>query len=279
MRPDRGSQARQSPSFDKYPIVNGLHGNEPESHQVKYVTAAFETLWGIYAWLVFLTCTVVTLIGVTIVPGAGLRQRLAKFTCRAPFRLGFVPVDVRGLERLPPGHSVVVANHASYVDGPLLKGFLPARFSFVIKGEMRNIPVVHFLLRRAGSRFVERFAAAGSARDARQIVRAAQGGQSMAFFPEGTFVAEPGVGRFRPGAFVAAVRGSMPVVPVAISGTRRMLPAGHALPRPARLKVEILEPIAPTGAAFADHRTLAEAARQRILAALDEPDRLENDRH
>jgi 1-acyl-sn-glycerol-3-phosphate acyltransferase len=245
---------------------------------VKYVTAALEALWGVYASAVFLTCTIITLIGVTVVPGAGLRQHLAKLTCRTPFRLAFVPVDVIGLERLPPGHSVVVANHASYVDGPLLKGFLPARFSFVIKGEMRNIPVVHFLLRRSGSRFVERFTAAGSARDARQIVRAAQGGQSMAFFPEGTFIAEPGVGRFRPGAFVAAARGSMPVVPVAISGTRRMLPAGRALPRPARLRVEILEPILPTDATFADHRTLAEIARQHILAALDEPDLLENDR-
>lgn len=245
---------------------------------MKYVTAALEALWGVYAWAVFLTCTILTLIGVTVVPGAELRQHLAKFTCRTPFRLAFIAVDVAGLERLPPGHSVVVANHASYVDGPLLKGFLPARFSFVIKGEMRNVPIVHFLLRRSGSRFVERFAAAGSTRDARQIVRAAQGGQSMAFFPEGTFVAEPGVGRFRPGAFVAAVRGSMPVVPVAISGTRRMLSAGRALPRPARLRVEILEPIPPTDAAFADHRTLAEVARQRIIAVLDEPDLLENDR-
>lgn len=245
---------------------------------MKYVTAALETLWGIYAWAVFLACGVFTLIGVTIVPAAGLRQHLSTITCRAPFRLAFVPVDIRGLERLPAGHSVVVANHASYVDGLLLKGFLPARFSFVIKGEMRNIPVVHYLLRRSGSRFVERFTAAGSARDARQIVRAAQGGQSLAFFPEGTFIGEAGVGRFRPGAFVAAVRGSMPVVPVAISGTRRMLPAGRALPRPARLTIEILEPIPPTDAAFANHRTLAETARQRILAVLDEPDLLENDR-
>lgn len=245
---------------------------------MKYVTAALETLWGVYAWAVFLTCAIVALIGVTLVPGTTLRQHLARLTCRGPFRLAFVPVDVRGLERLPAGHSVVVANHASYVDGPLLKGFLPARFSFVIKGEMRRIPVVHFLLRRSGSRFVERFTTAGSARDARQIVRAAQDGQSLAFFPEGTFIEEPGVGRFRPGAFVAATRGSIPVVPVAISGTRRMLPAGRALPRPVRLTLEILEPIAPTDAAFAGHRTLAETARQRILAALGEPDLLENDR-
>jgi 1-acyl-sn-glycerol-3-phosphate acyltransferase len=190
--------------------------------------------------------------------------------------LAFVPVETRGLDALPDGHCVVVANHASYVDGPLLRAFLPPRFSFVIKGEMRDIPIVHFLLRRAGSRFVERFTAAGSTRDARQIVKAAQGGQSLAFFPEGTFVDTAGIGRFRPGAFVAATRGEMPVVPIAISGTRHMMPSRRYLPRPCRLRIEVLAPIAVDDPAFADHRLLAAESRRRIIAVVGEPDLLEN---
>jgi 1-acyl-sn-glycerol-3-phosphate acyltransferase len=243
---------------------------------VKYVTRLLQGLWGIYAWAVFLTCVLFSLIVVTFVPGLAARQRLVKGTARAAFALSFVRVDVDGLDKLPAGHCVVVANHASYVDGFLLKGYLPARFSFVIKGEMRDIPIVHFLLRRAGSRFVERYTAAGSARDARHIVKAAQGGESMGFFPEGTFLKERGVGRFRPGAFVAAIRGAMPVVPIAIAGTRRMLPAGRILPRPGPLLVTVLEPIEPGASEFAHHKQLAEAARQRVLAVLDEPDLLEN---
>jgi 1-acyl-sn-glycerol-3-phosphate acyltransferase len=220
---------------------------------------------------VFLICALIALIVVTLAPGTGARQQVLTMASRAVFRCSGVPVRVTGLERLPAGHSVVVANHASYVDGPLLKGFLPARFSFVIKGEMRDIPFVHFLLRRGGSRFVERYTAAGSARDARHIVRAARGGESLAFFPEGTFRAPPGLGRFRPGAFVAATRGGMPVVPVAISGTRHMLPAGRLLPRPCRLHIEILDPIPADDPVFSDHRALAECARRRIALALDEP--------
>jgi 1-acyl-sn-glycerol-3-phosphate acyltransferase len=196
---------------------------------------------------------------------------------RALFVLSGIKVDLVGTENIPAGNAVVVANHASYVDGPLLRAYLPERFSFVIKGEMRNIPVVHFLLRRAGARFVERFSSSGSARDARQIVKAAKEGQSLTFFPEGTFVAEPGIGRFRPGAFSAAIMGEMPVVPVAISGTRDMMPAGRILPRPCRLRIEYLPPIAIDDPAFTDNRQLAEMARQRILAVLDEPDLLEKD--
>lgn len=242
---------------------------------MKYVTRLFEAIWGLYAWIVFLICVLVALIVVTFVPSLAARRWITVGAARAAFVLTATPVDVRGLANLPDGHSVVVANHASYVDGPLLKGYLPARFSFVIKGEMQNVPVVHFLLRRSGSRFVDRFTAAGSARDARRIVKAAQDGQSLAFFPEGTFVEEPGVGRFRPGAFVAATRGEMPVVPIAISGTRDMMPSGNMLPRPRRLTIDILEPIPTSHAAFSDHRELAQEARRRVLAVLGEPDLLE----
>lgn len=244
---------------------------------MKYVTRLLEGLWGAYAWIVFGVCCLLSLIVVTVVPGLPARLWFATAASRAVFVFTGIRVELNGLENLPPGHSVVVANHASYVDGPLLKGYLPSRFSFVIKGELRNIAIAHFVLRRAGQRFVERKLQAGSSRDAREIVKAAKEGHSLAFFPEGTFREEPGVGRFRPGAFVAAVRGEMPVVPVAISGTRDMLPHGHVLPRPRKVRIDILEPIAPDDPAFADHRELAETARQRILAVLDEPDLLEND--
>ncbi len=93
-------------------------------------------------------------------------------------------------------------------------------------------------------------------------------------FPEGTFVKEPGVGRFRPGAFVAAARGGLPVVPVAIHGTRYMLPSGRILPRWNQITIDILPPISTDEPGFTDSRKLAEASRQRILQALGEPDLL-----
>jgi 1-acyl-sn-glycerol-3-phosphate acyltransferase len=232
------------------------------------------SLFGLYAILVFSLCVLFSLVVAIIVPGLERRRRLAAGAARASFLLSGIRPQISGLENLPDGSCVVVANHASYVDGVLLKGFLPARFSFVIKGEMRNIPVAHFLIRRSGARFVERFKSSESARDARQIVKAARGGESLCFFPEGTFLEEPGVGRFRAGAFMAAIKGDMPIVPVAIFGTRRMMGAGHALPRPVPVRVEILPPILPDDPAFGDHHTLAESARQRILAVHEEPDLL-----
>ena len=237
-----------------------------------FVTRCREILFGTWGWIVFSLCVVFGLLVALLVPGTDRRMRYLAGTCRAVFVLSGADVRIEGLENLPEGHSVIVANHASYLDGVLLKGYLPGRFSFVIKGEMRDIPIVHFLLRRAGSKFVERFEAAGSARDARAIVKAAKGGDSMAFFAEGTFREYPGVARFRPGAFVAAIKGEMPVVPVVIWGTREMHPGDPKLPKPVPLRLAILPAIAPTDAAFADHRQLAETTRQQIIAVLGEPD-------
>lgn len=238
------------------------------------IRVTLHAIWGIYAWLVFGLCALTALVLVAIVPGQPRRDRITTAAARAVFILAGVKTTVNGSENLPDGNSVVVANHASYVDGPLLKAYLPPRFSFVIKGEMRDIPVVHFLLRRSGSRFVERHSHEGSARDARAIVKAAKSGQGLAVFPEGTFRLEPGVGRFRAGAFAAARQGDMPVVPVAISGTRHILPAGRFLPRPGPIVIDILPPIMPADPEFSDGKRLAEAARQRVIATLGEPDLL-----
>jgi len=234
----------------------------------------FGLLFGIYAWIVFAICVLAAIVFTLVLPGLDRRRRWVTVCAWLPFRLTGITTRVRGLEKIPAGECVVVANHASYLDGVLLQGYLPPRFSYVIKGEMGRIPVVSLLLRRIGSKFVERFDASGSVRDARQLLKAATAGESLAFFPEGTFVAEQGLGRFRAGAFAAAIKAGVPVVPVVISGSRRILPANALFPRHGHLRIDILNPIDRSDPAYGDSRALAVAARQKILAALDEPDLL-----
>ena len=231
-------------------------------------------LYAAYAWLAFLGCVLVAVIGALLLPGLERRRRWVTASARASLWLCAIPAMIDGMERLPQGHCIVVANHASYLDGVILQAFLPPRFSYVIKGEMQNVPVVHFLLRRIGAKFVERFVASGSARDARALLKAAAAGESLAFFPEGTFVSEPGLGRFRSGAFAAAIKGELPIVPLVIVGARNVLPGGTLLPKPGRLTIHVLDAIPPTHAAFASSAALAETARQRILRVLGEPDLL-----
>lgn len=230
--------------------------------------------FGIYAWLAFVLCVLSGILFALMLPGLDRRRRWVTASARATFHLTRIPVEVCGLDNLPPGHCVVVANHASYADGVVLFGYLPPRFSFVIKGEMQKFPGVNFLLKRIGARFVERFDASGSARDARHLLKAASSGESLAIFPEGTFEPYPGLDRFRAGAFAAAINAGVPVVPTVISGSRDVYPGGRVLPRHGRLRIDVLTPIEPGDPAFSDSAALAELSRQRILEVLDEPDLL-----
>lgn len=235
-------------------------------------TGAF--LFAIYAWLAFILSVLSGIVFALLLPGLERRRRWVSASARASFLLTGMSVKVRGLEKLPQGHCIVVANHASYIDGVLLFGHLPPRFAFVIKGEMKRLPLAGFILRRIGAKFVERFEASGSARDARDLLKAASSGESLAFFPEGTFLPYPGLERFRAGAFAAAIKGGLPVIPAVISGSRQVLPARHILPRHGHMSIEVLNPIEPGDPAFENSRDLAELARQRILEVLDEPDLL-----
>ncbi len=91
------------------------------------------------------------------------------------------------------------------------------------------------------------------------------------FFPEGTFDETVGLKRFHSGAFTAAMRGGMPVVPAVIRGARRAMPIHTIIPRPGRIEFEILEPLPVTGPdVTADG--LRDEARRRMLARLDYPD-------
>ena len=227
--------------------------------------------YGICALAAFaLLFTFATLLAL-LVPRLEWRRRLTHWLARLALPVLGIRLAVDGLERLPEGSCVVVANHSSYLDGIVMKAALPPRFSFVIKREAASMPVAGFLLKRIGSEFVDRHSEGGRRRDAMRVLRRAEEGEALVFFPEGTFDELPGLKRFHIGAFAAAVRGAMPVVPVVIHGARRALPNRAIIVRPGRVRIEILEPVAvPAAARAADE--LRVAARRRILARLDEPD-------
>jgi 1-acyl-sn-glycerol-3-phosphate acyltransferase len=229
-----------------------------------------DRLYGVWFVSVFCSAALITLGLVACTPGMHRRRLIARHGARLVFRITGAWPDIAGLPHLPREAAVVVANHASYLDGILLTAVLPHNFNFVIKREMTGVPLVHFFLRRLGAHFVERFDAHKGALDTRRIMQAATDGGSLAFFPEGTFRPEPGLGRFQNGAFSVAARAGMPLVPLVIKGTRAMLPAERWLPRPARLSIRIQQPVF----AAADPLQAREICRQIILAELGEPDLL-----
>ena len=228
--------------------------------------------YGTYCWLAFLVLTLVSLTAMLVVPGLDRRRRIARVTARSVFFAWGVRLSAVGIERLPSGRCVVVANHASYLDGLVLTATLPARFAFVIKKEMDRVPLANLLLRRIGSEFVDRHDRHKGAMDARRMLRRASEGQALVFFPEGTFSKVPGLLRFHTGAFATAVRAQCAVVPAAIRGTRTVLASNRFIPTPARVEIEVLAILMPQPEHPEAAAQLRDRARSLMLEQLGEPD-------
>jgi len=230
-------------------------------------------VFGVCRLLVFALLFLTTAVTAPLVPGLTRRRRVVSAFARAGLRTLGLDVDIDGLDQLPAGSCVLVANHGSYLDGLVMQAMLPPRFAFVIKREAERAPLVGWLLRLIGSEFLARHHRGERHRDARRLMRRAEEGQSLVFFPEGTFTSDAGLRKFHMGAFATAMRAGRPLVPAVIHGARRALPNDARIPRPGRIRVEVLEPLRVDAARDAIE-TLRDAARHSILARLDEPDLL-----
>lgn len=230
-----------------------------------------ELLYGGYAWCVYGLLTLPAVAGIMLLPGVERRWRVVGAIARACVRLCGIRLRVTGLEHLPAGPAIFVANHASYVDGIVLAAALPLPLGFVAKQELAAHPLAGPLLRRLGAAFVERFDARQGVDDVRRLAEAA-GVRPLLFFAEGTFTRHPGLLPFRLGAFQIAVQNHLAVTPVALAGTREVLRDESWLPRRAELRVSIGAPIAPTGEGWQAALQLRDATRAAILADCGEAD-------
>jgi len=227
----------------------------------------------IYAVVVFIVLAIGVLLLILPVPRLGLRRRMVRRAARLWLAMAGLRLSVLNADHLPASPCIVVANHSSYLDGIVMCAALPPAFGFVIKREMSRVPLANLLLRRIGAHYVDRGQGQRGARDTRKLLKKANSGGALAFFPEGTFSRQPGLMRFRSGAFVVAARARMGIVPVAIRGTRAALPPGSLWLRCGRIDVELAPPqAAPASTQESAVVQARESARRAILERIPEPD-------
>ena len=179
---------------------------------------------------------------------------------------------VIGLQRLPPPNisAVMIANHSSFLDAVVLLATIPGDYRFVTNHLAAGRPLLGTIIRKSGHLVVDRRSMRSRAACARAIEGTLTAGTSLMLFPEGTR-GRRGLLPFHLGAFRAAVKTARPVIPIAIEGTRQMLPRDLRLAERGPLAVHVLAPIPGDGSVTGHAARLRDAARAAIAAALVTP--------
>jgi 1-acyl-sn-glycerol-3-phosphate acyltransferase len=231
--------------------------------------AAF--LYACYWWAVIALLAPFVWILVMVLPKPAWRWAALRIGARGAFWLTGTTFAVERQAELP-AQAIVVTNHASYIDGLAMAAALPGEMSFVAKRELARQPIARLALQALGTLFVERSDVEKSVEDVRQAADAARIGKRLVFFPEGTLTRAPGLMPFKLGAFAVAASAGVPIVPVAIRGTRSILRGGHWFPRQGRITVTVGKAVPPRGVDLAEAARLRDAVRAIVLESCGEPD-------
>lgn len=239
----------------------------------------FESLtrlaFGLYAWCASLGIAGLAFARMMLVQDANRIWRLNHRAARRLVHALRIPMEVTWEQRvdLRMPH-VIVANHASYCDSIFLSALLAERHRFVAKAELARVPVLGRFLCRIRTLFIERSAPERTGAGVDRFRDALRNGDPLVIFPEGTFTSTTGLRVFHLGAFRAAAAADVPVIPLALCGSRSVLREGHWLPRRLPVRAVIGAPITPRGdeAPMAAAVRLRDAARAHILHHCGEPD-------
>jgi len=192
-------------------------------------------------------------------------DRISKFWGRLNLALSGVPISVSGNEFIDENQPyIVMANHQSHYDVFALIGYLPLPLKWVMKMELRKIPIFGIACEKVGHIYIDR----GNSEKARKSLKAAgekiRAGSSVVFFPEGTRSPDGKLQPFKKGGFVMALEAKVPILPVTVVGGRKILPKKSLRILPGNMKIIIHDPIPVTEYTYETKEKLIEQVRRVI---------------
>jgi len=193
---------------------------------------------------------------------------VAMWIANAGVRAAGIRVEISGLENVPADRRCIfMCNHVSNLDPPVVLPLLPGHCSVLLKKELMRIPILGTAMRMGKFVPVER----GHRREAAQASVAAaadalRSGLNILVFPEGTRSKDGRLAAFKKGPFFLAQQTQAPIIPIALSGTQKMMRKGSIAITPGVAHVRMLPAIEP--AEYASREDLLRAVRQAIADAL-----------
>ncbi len=179
-----------------------------------------------------------------------------------------VRVQVKGIERIPPGTVIFAANHTSSADAPAIVWSIPRRIAILLKRSLFEWPIVGQAFHVAHFIPVDRYNRESAIQSLEKATEALRGGQSFLIYPEGTRSPDGRLQEFKKGTAVMAIKAGVPIVPVACSGAHHIMEKRRLNIFPGNILVEFLEPIDSTQYTFEQREDLNQRLHDELAAGL-----------
>jgi len=202
--------------------------------------------------------------------GESFLHSYSRVWARLSLKLAGVKVVVNGRENLPSEGAVVyMPNHQSNFDILALFVSLPGHFRWLAKEELFHIPLFGWTMRRSGYIPVDRSNRKKSVESMRHAIERISQGNSVVIFPEGTRSPDGHLKEFKAGSFTLAIQAQAPIVPIAVTGSRDVMPKHSRWIRGGLVTVTIFPAVQTTGRAVQERNILLEEVRGPIEAVVE----------
>lgn len=180
-----------------------------------------------------------------------------------------IDLDVHGIENIPDGTFVLIGNHSSILDIPIILYTAQRKIAFVAKKEIFKVPIIGRWIKRTGAVGLDRENPRSAIQTIKEAIESLNNGWSMGIFPEGTRNKEGKVGEFKKGSLKLATKSKFPIVPVSIDRASRCFEDTKSF-LPNKVKVVYGKPIYTENLSKEELNTLAEDLREIIIKNLED---------
>ncbi len=216
-----------------------------------------------------MVCGAASLCGSVLDSGGRWQHGCARVWSWLIIKTSRVRVHIEGLENIPAGQPVLFcANHPSAMDIPLMFVCLPVQFRFAAKRSLFHVPFLGWHLRRSGHIPVDREHPKKAIKSLDQAAERIRAGTPVLMFPEGHRSRVGGLGPFKSGSFYLAIQAGVPLIPITINGTRRVLKPDSLHIHPGPVEVIIHSPIPTEGLGLDGVNGLLLRVREAVLSRM-----------
>jgi 1-acyl-sn-glycerol-3-phosphate acyltransferase len=225
------------------------------------------------AWLGLWAAIATIFLGIPVMV-AGLLSRtgnlafsISKLWAYSMLAISFVRTEIKNKDKIQKGISyIIISNHQSLYDIIALVTTLGIQYRWFIKKEVLKIPIFGYALYASRNIFIDRSNTASAIESINKGIDRLPRGVSVMVFAEGTRSPDSQIHEFKKGGFVTAIRRNIPILPVTVNGSRRVLPKGSLAFKPGKIQIVIGDSIDASGYTTDTAQELIEKTRQAIIA-------------